>query len=98
MPKAKTEGARLLSKPEKANDKDSVEIEKPYMDQLKIYKRQVRYPKRKLPTFCTVKIPTQSIVKQHDLSNDYQHLISESVRSGVSIMLLWTNYRTLIME
>ena len=26
-------------------------MEKPHMDQLKIYKRQVGYPKRKLPTF-----------------------------------------------
>ena len=43
-------------------------MEKPHMDQLKIYKRQVGYPKRKLPTFYTVKIPTQSIVMQHDIS------------------------------
>ena len=47
--------------------------------------RQVGYPKRKLPTFYTVKIPTQSIVMQHDISKDYQHLLSESMRSGVSI-------------
>ena len=35
-------------------------MEKPHMDQLKIYKRQVRYPKRKSPTFYTVKTPTQN--------------------------------------
>ena len=73
-------------------------MEKQHMDQLKIYKRQEVYPKRKLPTFCTVKIPTQSIVTQHDVSKDYQHLLSESMRSGVSIWLLWINYLTLIME
>ena len=60
-------------------------MEKPHMDQLKIYKRQVCYPKRMLPTFYTVKIPTQSNVMQHDISKDYQHLLSESMRSGVSI-------------
>ena len=76
MPKAKTEGAGCLSKSE--------DMEKPHMDQLKICKRQVGYPKRKLPTFYTVKIPTQSIVMQHDISKDYQHLLSESMRSGVS--------------
>ena len=73
-------------------------MEKQHMDQLKIYKRQVGYPKGKLPNFCTVMIPTQSIVMQHDISKDYQHLLSESMRSGVSIWLLWTNYRTPIME
>ena len=73
-------------------------MEKPHMDQFKIYKRQVGYPKRKLPTFYTVKIPTQSIVMQHDISKDYQHFLSESMRSGVSISLLWINYRILIME
>ena len=60
-------------------------MEKPHMDQLKIYKRQVGYPKNKLPTFCTVKISTQYIVMQHDFSKNYQHVLSESMRSGVSI-------------
>ena len=84
MPKAKTEGAGFLSKSEKAK-LQRLYREKPHMDQLKIYKRQVGYPKRKLPTFYTVKIPTQSIVMQHDISKDYQQLLSESMRSGVSI-------------
>ena len=73
-------------------------MEKPRMGQLKIYKRQMAYPKRKLPTFYTVKIPTQSIVMQHDISKDYQLLLSESMRSSVSIWILWINYRALIME
>ena len=86
MPKAKTEGAGFLSKSEKAK------LQRLYRDGKaaygsikKIYKRQVGYPKRKMPTFYTVKIPTQSIVMQHDISKDYQHLLSESMRSGVSI-------------
>ena len=69
----------------KPSYKDCIEMEKPHMDQLKIYKRQVGYPIRNFPTFCTVKIPTQNIVMQHDISKDYQHLLSESIRSGVSI-------------
>ena len=73
-------------------------MEKPHMGQLKIYKRQVGYPKRKLPTFYTVKIPIQSIAMQTDISKDYQHLLSESKISVVSIWLLWINNRTLIME
>ena len=55
----------------KPSYKDCIEMEKPHLDYLKIYKRQVDYPKRKLPTLCTVKIPTQSIVMQHDFSEDY---------------------------
>ena len=60
-------------------------MEKPHMDQFKIYKRHAGYPKRNLPTFCTENIPTQSIVMQHDISKGYQNLLSESMRSGVSI-------------
>ena len=73
-------------------------MEKLHMDQLKINKRRGDFPKRKLTTFCTLKLPTQSIVMQHDSSEDYQHLLRESMRSGVSIWLLWMNYRTLITE
>ena len=83
MPKAKTEGAGFLSKSEKAK------LQRLYRDGKATYgsikNLQVGYPKRKLPTFYTVKIPTQSIVMQHDISKDYQHLLSESMRSGVSI-------------
>ena len=58
--------------------KDCIEMEKPHLDQLKIFKRQVGYPKRKLPTFYPVKIPTKFIAMQHEISKDYQHLLSES--------------------
>ena len=85
MPKAKTEGAGFLSKSEKAK------LQRLYRDGKAAYgsiKRQQKasgLSKKKLPTFYTVKIPTQSIVMQHDISKDCQHLLSESMRSCVSI-------------
>ena len=85
MPKAKTEGAGFLSKSEKAKLQRLYRDGKAAYGSIKNLKRQVGYAKRKLPTFYTVKIPTQSIVMQHDISKDYQHLLSESMRSGVSI-------------
>ena len=75
----------------KPNYRDRMEMEKPHMGHLEVCKRQVGYPKGKLPTFCTLKISTQGIVIQHDISKDCQHLLSESMRSGVSIWLLWKN-------
>ena len=91
--KGKTEGAGFLSKSEE------VKLQRLYGDGKaaygsinKIYKSQVGYPKRKLPTFCRVRILIQSIFMQHDISKDYQHLLSESMRTGVSICLLWMNY------
>ena len=85
MPKAKTEGVGFLSKSEKAKLQRLYREGKVAYGSIKIYKRHVGYPKKKLPTFYTVKIPTQTIVMQHDISKDYQHLLSESMRSGVSI-------------
>ena len=84
MPKAKTEGAGLLSKPEKVK-LQCTEMEKPHMDQLKTYKRQVGYQKRKLLNICMVKTLVQSVVMQNDFSKDYQHLLNKSTRSGFSI-------------
>ena len=51
MPKAKTEGAGFLSKSEKSSYKACIEMKYPHMDQLKIYKRQVGYPKKKVAYF-----------------------------------------------
>ena len=85
MPKAKTEGAGFLSKSEKAKLQGLYRDGKAAYGSIKNPQKVSGYPKRKLPTFYTVKIPTQSIVMQHDISKDYQHLLSESMRSGVSI-------------
>ena len=36
----------------KPSNKDCIEMKKPHLGKLKIYKMQVGYQKRKLPTFC----------------------------------------------
>ena len=65
MPKTKTEGAGFLSKSEKAK------LQRLYRDGKAAYgstqnlQKASGLSKKRLPTFCTVKIPTQSIVMQH---------------------------------
>ena len=85
MPKAKTEGAGFLSKSEKAKLQRLYRDGKAAYGSIKNLQKASGLSKKKLPTFYTVKILTQSIVMQHDISKDYQHLLSESMRSGVSI-------------
>ena len=85
MPKAKTEGAGFLSKSEKAKLQRLYRDGKAAYGSIKNLQKASGLSKKKLPTFCTAKIPTQSIVMQQDISKDYQPLLSESMRSGVSI-------------
>ena len=71
MPKAKTEGARFLSNSEKAKLQRLYRDGKAAYGSIKNLKKASGLSKRKLPTFYTVKVPTQSIVMQHDISKDY---------------------------
>ena len=85
MPKAKTEGAGFLSKSEKAKLQRLYRDGKAAYGSIKILQKASGLSKKKLPTFYTVKIPTQSIVMQRNISKDCQHLLSKLMRSGVSI-------------
>ena len=85
MPKAKTEGAGFLSKSEKFKLQRLHRDGKAPNGSIKNLQKASGLSKKKVAYFLHSKIPTQSIVMQHDISKDYQHLLSESMRSGVSI-------------
>ena len=85
MPKAKTKGAGFLSKSEKAKLQRLYRDWKAAYGSIKNLQKASGLSKKNLPTFCTVKVPTQSIVMHPDLSKDDQYLLSELMRSCVSI-------------